>query len=177
MRQHAGLAAEAGAGERDARADDQGVDEPAVRTTQRTPEMFAGSVAAGFWRSGARPDHSGCERGRRVCRRAAAKEEETTAEEEGQRIVQLARDEAEKQAEEHDIIKSANQKAQTIMERAQREAEKLKAEADEYAREVLVSLNEQLGTVDSQIDHLLMTVRNGLDTLSRTQTPESDPEP
>lgn len=89
------------------------------------------------------------------------------AEEEGERIVKLAQEEASKQLGEHELIQAAEQRAQTVVERAQREAEVLKAEADEYAREVLLALDDQLDAMDEQIDTLLITVRNGLESLSR----------
>jgi cell division septum initiation protein DivIVA len=94
------------------------------------------------------------------------------AEDEASRIVQVAQEEAAQLAEEHAIIEAANQRAQTIIERAQREAEALKIEADEYAKEVLISLDSQLGVVDGQIATLLATVRNGLDTLAGAPEPE-----
>lgn len=96
------------------------------------------------------------------------------AEEEAERIVQLAREDATKALEDHELTSAAEQRANTILERANREAEVLKAEADEYAREVLHSLNDQLDSLDDQIDFLLKTVRNGLETLS--QGPDADVE-
>jgi cell division septum initiation protein DivIVA len=91
------------------------------------------------------------------------------AEEEASRIVQLAQEDAARLIEEHALIQAAEQRANTIIERAQREAEVLKRDADEYAREVLVSLDDQLDTLDSQIAILLTTVRNGLETLSQPE--------
>jgi cell division septum initiation protein DivIVA len=94
------------------------------------------------------------------------------AEDEASRILQAAQEDAAKLAEEHAIIEAANQRAQTIIERSQREAEGLKLEADEYAREVLIALDSQLGVMDGQIATLLATVRNGLDTLTGAAEPE-----
>jgi cell division septum initiation protein DivIVA len=91
------------------------------------------------------------------------------AEEEALRVVQLAQEDASKLIEEHALIEAANQRADTILERAQREALVLKRDADEYAREVLVALDDQLGTLEDQITILLKTVRNGLETLSQPQ--------
>jgi phage-related minor tail protein len=99
------------------------------------------------------------------------------AEEEAERIVQLAQEEANKLVEEHEIITAANQRAQTILARAQREVEVLRLEADDYAQQVLVSLDSQLGAVDNQIAQLLTTVRNGLQTLSENQELAAEPEP
>jgi hypothetical protein len=91
------------------------------------------------------------------------------AEEEAERIVQLSQQDAAKLVEEHEIITHAEQRAATIMERAQRETEVLKAGADDYAREVLLALDDQLNTLEGQITTLLSTVRNGLETLTQGQ--------
>ena len=96
------------------------------------------------------------------------------AEEESERIVQLAHDERDKAVEDHEVIRAADQRANTIIERAQRDAAVLKAEADEYARGVLVALNDQLGGMDEQIAVLLNTVRNGLETLTGEREAASD---
>jgi cell division septum initiation protein DivIVA len=95
------------------------------------------------------------------------------AEEEAERIVHLAQDESSKLIEEHELIRAADQRARTIIERAQREAEVLKAEADEYAREVLESLDGQLDALNGQIAGLLTTVHNGLKTLSHEPPADS----
>jgi vacuolar-type H+-ATPase subunit H len=99
------------------------------------------------------------------------------AEEEAERIVQMAHDESSKQLEDHQIIAAANQRAQTIIERAHREAEVLRLEADDYAKQVLVALDSQLGTMEQQIAMLLNTVRNGLQTLSGNEAAELEEEP
>jgi hypothetical protein len=88
----------------------------------------------------------------------------------------MAREEAAKLVEDHALIESANQRAQTIIERSQREAEAMRLEADEYAREVLVSLDSQLETMDDQIAVLLQTVRNGLLSLSKAQEQGTEAE-
>ena len=89
------------------------------------------------------------------------------AEEEGERVVKLAQEDAAKMVEEHELIHLADQRAETIIQRAQREAEVLKADADEYARSVLLSLESQLEGVDDLIATLLTTLHNGLETLSQ----------
>ena len=94
------------------------------------------------------------------------------AEEEAERIVQLAQEDAGKLVDEHAITQAAMQREQTIIERAQREAEVLKAEADEYARQVLISLDGQIEDLDRQIATLLSTVRNGLAALSPAEEEE-----
>ncbi|HSJ52266.1 MAG TPA: hypothetical protein VLC52_00850 [Anaerolineae bacterium] len=89
------------------------------------------------------------------------------AEEEAERLLQLAQEDAAKLVEQHEIIRMSEQRGRTIIERAQREAEVLKGEADEYARQVLVSLDGQIGTLESHIAGLRTTVRNGLDALTQ----------
>jgi cell division septum initiation protein DivIVA len=91
------------------------------------------------------------------------------AEEESERIVQLAKEEASGLVEEHQLIQLAEQRADTILERARREAAILKSEADEYARSVLLSLDDQLNSMEDQIAILMTTVRNGLETLTAGQ--------
>jgi cell division septum initiation protein DivIVA len=99
------------------------------------------------------------------------------AEEEAKRVVQLAQEEAAGLLGEHEIVQAANQRSQTIIERAQREAEVLKAEAEEYAREVLFGLYDQLGTLHGETATLISTVRNGLERLSASQETAPDQEP
>lgn len=94
------------------------------------------------------------------------------AEEEADRVVKLAQGDAANMVEEHEIIQMADQRATTIIERAQREAEVLKADADEYARSVLLSLEGQLEGVDELIATLLTTVHNGLSTLLQAHEEE-----
>jgi vacuolar-type H+-ATPase subunit H len=96
------------------------------------------------------------------------------AEEEASRIVHLAQADAEKLAEDHEIVSAAHQRANTIIERSQREAQALKLEADEYVRSVLLDLNEQLDALDGQITGVLATVHNGLKTLTERQFPDPD---
>jgi cell division septum initiation protein DivIVA len=93
------------------------------------------------------------------------------AEEEAERIVQLAQEDAAKLVEEHEVIGAAEQRANVVIERAQKEAQVLKAEADDYAREVLLALDGQLDALDEHIAVLLTTVRNGLETLSQAREP------
>jgi cell division septum initiation protein DivIVA len=84
------------------------------------------------------------------------------AQEEADRIVRLAQEEATKVLDEHELIRTAEQRRATIIERAQLEAEGLKGGADAYAHEVLVAL-------DGQLANILATVRNGLVSLGQSQ--------
>ncbi len=88
------------------------------------------------------------------------------AEEQASHIVQNARDDARALVVDHDLSRAAELRAVEIKEEARREAEFLKAEATEYARSVLDRLDRQLNEVEGNIANLLVTVRNGLDTLA-----------
>jgi cell division septum initiation protein DivIVA len=102
------------------------------------------------------------------------------AQEEAERVVKMAQEEAESALDDHEIVRSATKREQTIIERAQREAQVLKGEADEYARGVLFALNDELGALESQMATLLNTVRNGLETLTgvdKVPPPEPEEEP
>ncbi len=96
------------------------------------------------------------------------------AEEEAQRVVQMAQEKAGALVEDHELSHEAEVRAQGILQRARQEAEVLKADANEYARVVLRSLDGQLDAVEEQIANLLVTVRNGLNTLE--QSPEAESE-
>ena len=89
------------------------------------------------------------------------------AEEEARRVVDQAQEQAGSLVQEHTLSQDAEARAETILARARQEADILRADANEYARTVLRSLDAQLDTVEEQIANLLTTVRNGLDTLDR----------
>ncbi len=94
------------------------------------------------------------------------------AEEQASHIVQKARDDARALVVDHDLSRAAELRANEIEERARREAEVLKADATEYARSVLDRLDRQLNEVEGNIANLLVTVRNGLDTLAPARQAE-----
>ena len=77
------------------------------------------------------------------------------AREERDRMVALASEEASRLTEQDDITKSAQVRAQTILERAKRDAESIRKGADDYVVEVL-------GNLQQQIEQILRTVNNGI---------------
>lgn len=77
------------------------------------------------------------------------------AREERDRMVALASEEASRLTEEDDITKSAQVRAQTILERAKRDADSIRKGADDYVVEVL-------GNLQQQIEQILRTVNNGI---------------
>ncbi len=80
------------------------------------------------------------------------------ANEEAQRIIVLAREQAASLVGEHEIVEQADHKAQIALERAQREAQEIRYGADDYALSMLRQLEEHLV-------QQLTTVRNGIATL------------
>lgn len=77
------------------------------------------------------------------------------AQEEADRIRQLAKQEAEELVRRDAIISSAHQRAENILERARRDAAALRQDADVYVLDELVKLEEDLM-------RSLSVVRNGL---------------
>lgn len=77
------------------------------------------------------------------------------AHEEASRIIELAREEASGLVSEHELARTAEGRAATIVERARHEAEAIKADADEYVMQVLSEL-------DINLTKTLSVVRNGL---------------
>lgn len=102
------------------------------------------------------------------------------AKEEGDRIRELAKQEAGELVDRDAISASAHQRADNVMERARREAEALRQDADVYVIEVLTKLEEDLL-------RSLSVVRNGLHKVhierqelidaAQAQTAEPDPTP
>lgn len=80
------------------------------------------------------------------------------ANEEAQRIVELARSEAAQLTAEHIIARAAEQRAAAIREQAEREAEKTRAGADDYAFDVLCQLEQE-------IRRALTVIENGIRTI------------
>ena len=80
------------------------------------------------------------------------------AKEEGERIKEMARDEANRLADDTQIISIAQNRANAIEERARREVDRMRSEADAYALDTLHRLREEL-------DHTMAVVSNGIGTL------------
>ncbi len=87
------------------------------------------------------------------------------AQEEADRIVALAQEQAGSLADDHEIVKAAQVRADEIIAQAHHSAEAIKADADAYVMEVLSSLEEQLMM-------LLTTVRNGIRQVQSSATPK-----
>ena len=92
--------------------------------------------------------------------RAEREVAETTAraDEQAERVVREARAHAAGLVDEHAIVAAATERAKALVDDAQRQADSERRAADDYAREVMQRLEEQL-------ERWLGTVREGLQSL------------
>jgi len=88
------------------------------------------------------------------------------AKEEANRTIGLAREKAEKQMENNELIQAARSKADQIVNQAHQEAGLTQQEADQYVVDALANLEGQLAG-------LLNQVRNGINTLQGSKYTES----
>lgn len=84
------------------------------------------------------------------------------AQEEAARVVELARQEAAQLAAEHAVVQAAKKQVAAIRERAVQEAKEIRAGADEYAFDVLCSLEEEM-------KRALTVIENGIRTIESRQ--------
>lgn len=89
------------------------------------------------------------------------------AKEEANRTISLAREKAEKQLEDNEIIQSAKIRAEQIIDQAHKEAAATQREADKYILDSLTNLEVTL-------DRLLSQIRNGINTLQREVNASSE---
>ena len=80
------------------------------------------------------------------------------AKEEANRTIALAREKADKQLEDNEIIQAARVRAEEIINETQKEAEASQREADKYILETLTGL-------ELHLHRLIAQVRNGIKTL------------
>ena len=81
---------------------------------------------------------------------------------ESDRIVKQAEDESEKMTSEEEVLKRAEQRGQEVLEEARRREREVRLGAEDYADEVLASLEENLG-------RLLEAVQRGRTQLQGVQ--------
>lgn len=80
------------------------------------------------------------------------------AKEEANRTIALAREKAEKQLEDNEIIQAAKTRAEEIIDQSQKDAEISQREADKYILETLTGL-------ELHLDRMIAQVRNGIKSL------------
>jgi hypothetical protein len=84
------------------------------------------------------------------------------AQEEADRVVDVARDKAKALTEDHELISFAKERAKEIEAEAKKQAEDIISESDEY-------IVDQLSELEEQLMKTLTTVRNGLHYVRETQ--------
>ena len=92
------------------------------------------------------------------------------AQEETERILALARSEAVQLTAEHTVVQLAEERADAIRAEAEREAEDIRTGADDYAFEVLCSLEQELKRSLTVIENGLQTIQ--LERESREHKPD-----
>lgn len=88
------------------------------------------------------------------------------AKEEAERIVQMAHDEAARQADQSELVRTAQGRAQAIAAQAEIDAKATRAGADDYAQQVLTELQQRLDELTARVATLQGTVHNGLRVLN-----------
>jgi cell division septum initiation protein DivIVA len=88
------------------------------------------------------------------------------AKEEADRIVTMAREESARLAEQSELVKTAQTRAQAIMAQAEVDAKGTRAGADDYANQVLTELQQRLDELTARVATLQGTVHNGLRMLN-----------
>jgi vacuolar-type H+-ATPase subunit H len=86
------------------------------------------------------------------------------AKEEANRTISLAREKADKQLDDNEIIQAAKMRAEEIIDQSQKEAQASQREADKYILETLTSL-------ELHLDRMVAQVRNGIKTLQDDMYP------
>ena len=80
--------------------------------------------------------------------------------EEANRLLEIARQQAEQLVVAHEVTRAAEARSQTIIERAQREANDIRKGADGYAEQVLRVLDERIAHAQHQIRSGLIELAN-----------------
>lgn len=82
------------------------------------------------------------------------------AKEESERIVGRARERAAELLEEHEVVRQAQARAQTILQDAERTAQQMRSEADVYTVNVLQELGTQLEASMAQVQNGIAALRS-----------------
>ena len=100
----------------------------------------------------------------KLARRTEAEREHLLmqAQEEANRVVDIAHDKATAMTDDHELITFAKERAREIEGQAQQHADEIVADADEY-------IVDQLSELEEQLMKTLTTVRNGLHHVRETQ--------
>jgi hypothetical protein len=81
------------------------------------------------------------------------------------RIIAAAHEEAERLINDEEMLQLASERAAEIEREAEERARQLRDGADAYAAETLRGLEEQLTSLQVQVDQTILSIRKGLETL------------
>lgn len=98
------------------------------------------------------------------------------AQEEAQRIVEFAKEDAARLTNEHSITKAAQQQAAQIHQQANALALSRRQGADDYAAQTLKDLQARLDQLVEQVTVLQTQINNGLDVIEDQGAPAADSE-
>jgi hypothetical protein len=98
------------------------------------------------------------------------------AQEEAQRFVEFAKEDAARLTNEHSITKAAQQQAAQIHQQANALALSRRQGADDYAAQTLKDLQARLDQLVEQVTVLQTQINNGLDVIEDQGAPAADSE-
>jgi hypothetical protein len=99
------------------------------------------------------------------------------AQEEAARTVELAKEQAARLAEAHEVARLAQERARMVHGQAESEALSTREGADQYASEVLTDLQSRLDELAARLATLQATVYNGLRFIKDKRQVETPPPP
>ncbi|MEP7198730.1 MAG: hypothetical protein ABI874_02825 [Chloroflexota bacterium] len=97
--------------------------------------------------------------------------------EEANRMIDIARQQADQLVSAHDVTRAAEARGQTIIERAQREAADIRRGADGYAEQVLTVLDERIAHAQHQIRSGLVELSSRRGDAQATDDAQGDQPP
>ncbi len=102
------------------------------------------------------------------------------AKEEAERVVAQGREQVARMTEQHELVRSAQERAAAVAGQAEAEAQAMRDDADQYARDVLLDLQQRLDEITARLATVQGTVNNGLSQLiegKQEEEPASPPPP
>jgi len=91
------------------------------------------------------------------------------AREEATKIIAAARDEANRLVDRQELVQMAERQAEEIVRTAEERALQIQQGADAFVSDTLRELEGQLAAIETQVGHTILSIRKGVETLSRRQ--------
>lgn len=95
------------------------------------------------------------------------------AQEEANRRLEIAREKAEQMQQNHSIVQEAQRRADQILAQARADAESTRAEADNYALDVLMQLQEKIEALSRQVNNGIRIMQE--DQMKKSAAPSGVP--